>query len=177
MFKELRPLIENRPLTLTVVSLQDGTIRVCVVPQSLEKDEATNKRVRYSKEVAKIPDAGIKALTTPLSLTGTPDELDAQLPTILEQYVEKHVGLQQTLDQASAEIEQAISAIAGREKEKTKTVKATKQEEKKDDEKKTDDKKKDVKSPDNGIPSLWCTPASTQAGTDTTQANTAEVQN
>ena len=173
MFRELSPLIDNRPLTLTVVSMPEGKIRVCVVPQSLDKDQAANKRVGHRKEVANIPDEAIKALTTPLSLTGTAEELDAELPGILQKYVEKHVGLQQTLDRAAAEIDQAVRAVADREKDKAKAAKAAKQDEK--DEKKSDDKKKDAKHEDDGIPSFWCTSASTPAQTDTTQANTAEV--
>ena len=174
MFKELSPLIDNRPLTLTIVSMPDGKIRVCVVPQSLDKDQAVNKRVGHRKEVANIPDEAIKALTTPLSLTGTAEELDAELPGILQKYVEKHVGLQQTLDRAATEIDEAVRAVVDREKDKAKAAKAAKQDEKKD-EKKSDDKKKDARTEDDGIPSLWCTPASTPAPTDTTQANTAEV--
>ncbi len=178
MFRELRPLIDNRPLTLTVVSMPDGQIRVCVVPQSLEKDEAANKRVGHRNEVAKIPDDAIKALTTPLSLTGTPEELDADLPGILAKYVDKHVGLQQTLDRAGTEIEQAVKAIEDREKEKAKAAKTAKREDKKDD-KQADDKKKDAKPEDDGIPSLWCAAsANSLSPTETVaQTNTAEVHN
>ncbi|HEY6770274.1 MAG TPA: hypothetical protein VI386_36490, partial [Candidatus Sulfotelmatobacter sp.] len=77
MFKELMPVIADRPLTITVAALADGKIRVCVVPQSQDKDGMVNDKLGYQKEVAKIPDASIKALTTALALTGTPEELDA----------------------------------------------------------------------------------------------------
>ena len=173
MFKELQTLIATRPLTLTIVAVPDGKIRVCVVPQSVEKDGSANKRVGHRKEVAKVPEESIKALTTPLSLTGTPEELDAELPGILSKYVEKHVSLQETLDRATIEIDKAVNAIEEREKEKAKAAKAAKQDEKKEDKKA--DNKKTQEPKDDGIPSLWCAPANTQASGNTTQNTTTEV--
>lgn len=171
MFKELQTLIATRPLTLTVVAVADGKIRVCVVPQSIDKDDSANKRIAHRKEVAKIPVESIKALTTPLSLTGTPEELDAELPGILTQYVEKHVGLQETLVRATTEIDNAVTAIEDREKERAKAAKAAKRDDKKDD-KKADDKKTQEPK-DDGIPSLWCAPVNNQPSGSTTQiANT-----
>jgi hypothetical protein len=74
MFRELMPLIENRPLSITVAALSAGRIRVNVVPQVLEKDSKVNDKVGYSHKdkIAKVPESAINALTTPLSLTGTP---------------------------------------------------------------------------------------------------------
>ena len=72
MFRELMPVIADRPLTITVAALADGKIRVCVVPQAQDKDGKINDKVGYQKEVTKLPDASIKALNTPLALTGTP---------------------------------------------------------------------------------------------------------
>ena len=82
MFTELMPLIEQRPLTITVAILNGGRqIRVNVVPQSLEKDGKVNDKIGYSNKdkIAKVPDEAIKALTTPLSLTGTAEEIDTDL--------------------------------------------------------------------------------------------------
>ena len=82
MFIELMPLIEQRPLTITVAVLNGGRqIRVNVVPQSLEKDGKVNEKIGCSnkEKVQKVPDEAVKALTTPLSLTGTADEIDAEL--------------------------------------------------------------------------------------------------
>ena len=174
MFRELRPLVETRPLTLTVVSLPEGKIRVCVVPQSVEKDESANKRVGHRKEVAKVPDEALKALTTPLSLTGSPEELDAELPGILAKYVDKHLGLQQTLDRAAIAIDEAVKAIEEREKEKAKTAKTAKRDDKKDDQK-AENKKNDEKPKDDGIPLLWCAPANQAPADNGTQPTTAEV--
>src|SRR5579859_2375966 len=98
MFRELMPLIESRPLSITVAVLTGGLIRVNVVPQMLEKDSKVNDKVGYSykDKIAKIPESAINALTTPLSLTGTPEEIDQSLAETLTQFVESHGRLQHT---------------------------------------------------------------------------------
>ena len=127
MFTELKPLIESRPLTITVASLADGRIRVNVIPQALPKDAEVNSAIKYSQknEVAEVPQSALKALTTPLSLTGTPEEIDAALPQALLQYSETHLHLQQTLDQAKTQISEAVKAIDEREKAKAKSKAGT----------------------------------------------------
>jgi PRTRC genetic system protein E len=124
MFTELMPLIEQRPVTITVAVLS-GTnlIRVNFVPKTLEKDDQVNDKIGYSNKdkIAKIPDAAIKALTTPLSLTGTPEEIDAELAHTLKEFAESHVQLQKTVDQAKGQIAEAVKAIEEREKNKTKS--------------------------------------------------------
>jgi PRTRC genetic system protein E len=122
MFKELMPVIADRPLTIMVTSLVGGKIRVCVVPQAQDKDGKVNSKVGYQaeKEVAKIPDTAIKALTTPLALTGTAEELDAELPEKLTAYAETHQQLQHGIEQASAEISEALKVIEERNKSKSK---------------------------------------------------------
>lgn len=96
MFKELMPVIADRPLTIMVTNLTGGKIRVCVMPQAQDKDGKVNGKVGYQaqKEVEKIPDAAVKALTTPPALTGTAEELDAELPEKLTTYAEAHQRLQ-----------------------------------------------------------------------------------
>src|SRR5579864_4992945 len=92
MFRELMPLIEHRPLSITVAALSGGRIRVNVVPQMLEKDVKVNDKVGYSNKdkIAKVPETAINALTTPLSLTGTPEEIDQSLAQALTEFVESH---------------------------------------------------------------------------------------
>ncbi len=165
-FKELHPLIVTRSLTVTVVALPEGKLRVCVVPQSLDKDEAANQRIRHRKEVAAIPEAAITALTTPLSLEGFPEELDTEMPSILAKYVGKHVSLQDSLDRAGVEIDRAVTAIEEREKEKTKAAKAAKRDEKKTLDT-TDEKKGGEEPKKDDIPSLWCTQPTTQPSEST----------
>jgi PRTRC genetic system protein E len=123
MFTELMPLIEQRPLTITVALLNGGRhLRVNVVPQSLEKDGKVNEKIGYSSKdkIAKVPDEAIKALTTPLSLTGTAEEIDAELVQALREFVESHVHLQKTVDQAKEQIAEAVKAIEERDKNKAK---------------------------------------------------------
>src|SRR6266478_4987676 len=65
MFTELMPLIEQRPLTITVAVLNGGRqIRVNVVPQTLERDGKVNEKIGYSSKdkIAKVPDEAVKAI-------------------------------------------------------------------------------------------------------------------
>jgi PRTRC genetic system protein E len=139
MFIELMPLIENRPLTITVAALSEGQIRVNVVPQALAKDSKVNEKIGYANKdkIAQIPESAIHALTTPLSLTGTPTEVDAELAQRLKAFVDSHLELQQSVEQAKQQIAEAVKAIEEREKarSKTKTVSP-----------KADDKPSDAKS-------------------------------
>ena len=64
MFKELAPYLRQRAVLLTVTHLEEDQIRVNVIPQKL-KDGDNN------------------ALTTPLSVTGTAEELDRELPPLI----------------------------------------------------------------------------------------------
>ena len=123
MFKELHPLIQNRALTITVAAIGGGKIRVNVVPQALEQDAKVNDQIGHSAKdkVATVPESAIAALTTPLSLTGSPEEIDAELTQSLSVFAESHVHLQQTLEAAKAQIASAIKAIQERDKSKSKT--------------------------------------------------------
>jgi PRTRC genetic system protein E len=124
MFKELLPLIENRALTITVSALRENQLlRVNVIPQALDKDKQVNEKIGYASKdkIPKVPEAAIKGLTTPLSLTGTAEEIDAELAQTLMNYVACHVGLQKTFDQAKEQIADAVKAIEERDKSKHKS--------------------------------------------------------
>jgi PRTRC genetic system protein E len=90
MFIELLPLIEKRPITITVAALKDGHVRVNVVPAAFAEDSKVNEKIGYSNKdkITKIPESAIHALTTPLSLTGAPDEIDAQLAEQLKAFTQ-----------------------------------------------------------------------------------------
>jgi PRTRC genetic system protein E len=137
MFIELMPLIESRPLIITVAALSEGRIRVNVVPQALAKDSKVNDKIGYSNKdkIAQVPEASIHALTTPLSLTGTPEEIDAELAQQLKAFVGSHVGLQQSVDQAKQQIAEAVKAIEERDKNRSKprTTTVSKPDDKKSD--------------------------------------------
>jgi PRTRC genetic system protein E len=150
MFVELKGLLAHRSLTITAAMLPDNEIRVNVVPSSSPEDKKANEKISYSHrdEVAAIPEQAIQALTTPVSITGTPEEIDANLPAVLSQYVESHVRLQDSLNRASAEIIEAVKAIEERNKAKKEKEKAGK----KDDKNKAEEPKKKA---DDTLPLWW----------------------
>jgi PRTRC genetic system protein E len=158
MFSELMPLIQHRPLTLTIAAVDDKQIRVNVIPGKIEKDRAVNKEIghSHSKEVAPIPESAILALTTPLSLTGTPDEIDAQLAKTLTEFTVLHVGLQNSFDAAAGAIAKAVKEIDDRERIKKEQDKAKN---KKTEPAKIEEKKQE---PD-AFPSLFSAPAAQTA--------------
>jgi PRTRC genetic system protein E len=128
MFKELMPLIEYRALTITVSALSGNQlIRVNVIPQALDGDNEVNQKIAYSNKdkIAKVPESAIKCLTTPLSLTGTAEEIDAELAQTLTNFVACHLGLQKTLARAKAQIADAVKAIEERDRNKAKSKPAT----------------------------------------------------
>ena len=94
MFQELMPLLAQRILLLTLSRVSDEEMCINVVPKPLKSDQQED-------------DA---ALTTPLSVTGTPKELDEQLPRQLVEFVEAHLGLSSTLKSAKEQMEAAAKA-------------------------------------------------------------------
>jgi PRTRC genetic system protein E len=85
------PLLVGRTVMITVAREDDKAVRVCIIPRKGKDDENP-------------------ALTTPLSYTGTPEELDAELGKHLAGYVECHTQLGSTLAQAKAEMDAAAKA-------------------------------------------------------------------
>ena len=90
MFVELMPLLKERTLLITVARL-DEQLKVNVIPTKAREGEE-------------------QALTTPLSYTGSPEELDAELGKHLASYVDSHVQLGSTLAEAKAEMDAAAKA-------------------------------------------------------------------
>jgi PRTRC genetic system protein E len=127
MFIELMPLIEKRAITITVAALGDGRIRVNVVPMALAGDTKVNDKVGYANKdkIAQVPESAIHALTTALSLTGEPAEIDAQMADHLKAYVDSHAELHQSVDRAKREIADAVKAIEERDKSRAKAKSAS----------------------------------------------------
>lgn len=92
MFVEIMPLLAGRTVMITVARADEQTLRVNVIP-TIKSGETENP-----------------ALTTPLSYTGTPEELDAELGKQLASYVECHRALGSTLAAAKAEMDAAAKA-------------------------------------------------------------------
>jgi PRTRC genetic system protein E len=166
MFKELKDLIDARPLTLTVVGLTGNRLRVCVIPQPLESDKDVNAKAGHHKEVAKIPEGAVKALTTPLCLEGTAEELDAEMPEQLRQFSTAHGELRNTIDAAKQQIADAVKTIEERDKLKAKEKQAAAKAGTNKDGK---DKPRDRNSHESAsLPLEWTAPPATNSDPDQT---------
>jgi PRTRC genetic system protein E len=164
MFRELKTLINARPLTLTVVALSGDRIRVCVIPQRLEADNKINAKAGHHKDVAKIPDSAIEALTTPLCLEGTAEQLDVEMPEKLTRFTEAHSVLRGALDQAQEQISQAVQAIEDRNKLKSKAKQGTPAGKDNKDSGATDKASETHQS--DSLPLEWIAPPSSSAAQD-----------
>lgn len=102
MFKELAPYLRQRAVLLTVTHLQEDRIRVNVIPKKLKDGENA-------------------ALTTPLSVSGTADELDRELPSALVSFVSSHLQLKNSLENAKAEMDAAAKTAQAEARSKSKT--------------------------------------------------------
>lgn len=100
MFKELAPLVRNRAVLLTVSHLEDDQFRVNVIPK-------------------KVADGDNDALTTPVSVTGTVEDLDRELPQTLLHFVSSHLELKNSLEHAKAEMEEASKAARAEARKKS----------------------------------------------------------
>ena len=99
LFRQLEPLLVHRAVMITVSKLEGDRLQVNVCPRQLKEGES-------------------QALTTPLCVTGTAEELDAELVSQLATFVESHVGLTSNL--AAIEKEVAEAEKAAREEAKKK---------------------------------------------------------
>jgi len=100
MFKELAPLVRHRAVLFTVSHVEDDQFRVNVIPKKTTEGENN-------------------ALTTPVSVTGTVEELDKDLPYTLLQFVSSHLELKNSLEQAKAEMEEASKAARAEARKKS----------------------------------------------------------
>ena len=91
LFVELMPLLAGRTVLITVAKVDDMTLRVNVIPTQAKADENP-------------------ALTTPLTYTGSAEELDAELGKHLAGYVQVHQQTTSTLAEAKATMEAAAKA-------------------------------------------------------------------
>jgi PRTRC genetic system protein E len=85
LFVELMPLLKQRTLLITVARI-DEKLKVNVIPAKAKEGEG-------------------EALTTPLSYTGSPEELDRELGVHLASYVDSHLALGSTLAEAKGEMD------------------------------------------------------------------------
>ena len=102
MFKELVPVLRDRAVLLTVTLVDPDQIRVNIVPKKLK-------------------DGDNDALTTPLSVTGTAEDLDAELSTTIVSFVGSHLQMRHTLEKAKADMDAASKAAQAEARAKSKT--------------------------------------------------------
>jgi PRTRC genetic system protein E len=99
MFAELLPILRNRPVMLTLALVGDNAIRVNVIP----------KRLKHS-------DSADDALTTPLTVTGAPDELDREFAGQLIGFTDAFVKLGSNLAEIEAAHTTAVKAVEAEKK-------------------------------------------------------------
>jgi PRTRC genetic system protein E len=90
VFVELMPLLKDRTLLLTIARVGEK-VKLNVIPARAKEGED-------------------QVLTTPLTYTASPEELDAELGEHLVSYVDTHVALGSTLAEAKAEMDAAAKA-------------------------------------------------------------------
>jgi len=100
MFNELGPLLRQRTIVMILTRLEGDTIRVNVIPRKLNESEND-------------------ALTTPLSVAGTAEDLDAELPSALVQFVGAHLELKNTLETAKEQMAAAAKTAKAEVRSKT----------------------------------------------------------
>jgi PRTRC genetic system protein E len=103
MFKELAPVLRDRAVLLTVTLLDEDQIRVNIVPKKLK-------------------DGDNDVLTTPLSVTGTAEDLDAELSKNIVGFVGAHLQMRNTLEKAKAEMDAASKAAQADARAKSKST-------------------------------------------------------
>ena len=99
MFVELLPILKNRPLMLTLALVGDKAIQVNVIPKRLKDG-----------------DSGDDALTTPLTVTGTPDELDREFAGQLVGFTGAFVKLGSNLSEIETAHANAVKAVEAEKK-------------------------------------------------------------
>jgi len=102
MFKELVPILRSRAVLMTATALDDDQIRVNVVPK-------------------KMKDGDHDALTTPLRVTGTAEELETQLAATLVGFVASHLQMKNALEKAKSEMDAATKTAQAEARAKSKT--------------------------------------------------------
>src|SRR6059036_2184571 len=102
-FTQLMPMLAERTVMMIVSKADEQHLTVSVIPKRLKESENA-------------------ALATPLCCTGTPEELDRELPTQVRDFVAGHVTLSSNLAEIQREREEAEKAAREEAKKKQITV-------------------------------------------------------
>jgi len=101
VFTELLPLLKQRVLMITVSDIGNGMLRVNIIPRKLDADSDQNQ-----------------ALTTPLSITASADELDRELPAQLASFTESVVETGSNLEELRTQHAAAVKAVEAENKKR-----------------------------------------------------------
>jgi PRTRC genetic system protein E len=96
MFTELLPLLKERTVMLIIASISDHTLRVNVIPQ---------------RKASKENDAAENAFTSPLTITGTAEELDREFAQQISGYRASFDRLKSNLGEIESAHAAAIKTI------------------------------------------------------------------
>jgi PRTRC genetic system protein E len=88
------PLLKQRAVIMTISDVGDGLLRINVIPRKVEGGIDENI-----------------ALTSPLCITGSPDELDRELPRQLGSFTDSILKTATNLDEVTAQHAAAIKAL------------------------------------------------------------------
>jgi PRTRC genetic system protein E len=102
-FAQLIPMLADRTVMMIVSKADEQHLMVSVIPKRVKDSENT-------------------ALATPFYCTGTPEELDRELPTQIREFVAGHVALSANLAEIQREREKAEKAAREELKKRQKTA-------------------------------------------------------
>jgi PRTRC genetic system protein E len=102
MFTELKPLLKQRVVMITVSDIGEGLLRVNIIPRKLGDVESEDNA----------------ALTTPLTVTGRAEELDRDLASQLASFTESIAKSGSNLEEVKTQHTAAVKAVEAENKRK-----------------------------------------------------------
>lgn len=109
MFTELKPLLKQRVVMITVSDIGEGLLRVNIIPRKLGDGGSEDNA----------------ALTTPLTVTGKAEELDRDLPSQLASFTESIAKSGSNLEEVRTQHTAAIKAVEAENKKRLDEKKKT----------------------------------------------------
>jgi PRTRC genetic system protein E len=102
VFTELKPLLKQRVVMITVSDIGEGLLRVNIIPRKLGDGDSEDNA----------------ALTTPLTVTGKAEELDRDLPSQLTSFTESIAKSGSNLEEVKTQHTAAIKAVEAENKKR-----------------------------------------------------------
>jgi PRTRC genetic system protein E len=94
VFTELMPLLKQRAVMMTISDVGEGLLRINIIPRKIEAGSDENT-----------------ALTSPLCITGSADELDRELPSQLASFTESILKTATNLEEVKDQHAAAVKAL------------------------------------------------------------------